>query len=299
MGRRKGYNKDKRDGGRFIQLPVCVLDSPAYLTASPNARMLLLELAVQYQGNNNGDLACPWRAMAQRGFRSPATLHNAKLELLAHGLICETRKGGYPNKASLYALTWLALDECGGKLDWGAVAYTKLRGAYRKYQPPGKPPVHFNKRRRKVSDTAAVSRAPASRTYGTSVHPERPPPAVSIGPENAPRGPRQPYYSIDIPGGIPLSGVNLLCPERVRLGQSDSPAAHRAAECWGLIETSPGLYEHPLGDKPVTSPGTSFELAYGPVYEPTPPTDYENPAAMAKRKQAARALIQNAARRLP
>jgi hypothetical protein len=35
---------------------------------------------------------------------------------LAHGFIEQTRQGG-KNQCSLYAVTWLAIDECNGKLD--------------------------------------------------------------------------------------------------------------------------------------------------------------------------------------
>jgi hypothetical protein len=62
------------------------------------------------------------------GWRSEATLHKAKQELLALGLIAETRKGARPNKASLYGVTWAELDECDGKLDISPQAFP--RGAY-------------------------------------------------------------------------------------------------------------------------------------------------------------------------
>jgi hypothetical protein len=101
----------KRDSGRFIQLPLSVLNGRAYLDCSPHARMLLIDLVAQYHGNNNGDLACPWKWMKPRGWRSEATLNKAKKELLESGLIVETRMGARPNKCSLYALTCFALDE--------------------------------------------------------------------------------------------------------------------------------------------------------------------------------------------
>lgn len=57
--------------------------------------------------------------MRPRGWKSEDTLNKAKRALLDSCLIVETRKGQRPNKCSLYALTWFALDECGGKLDYG------------------------------------------------------------------------------------------------------------------------------------------------------------------------------------
>ena len=131
MTRRKSFRggKDKRDGGAFISVPLSVLNSRAYLSLSSYARMLLFDLFAQYRGENNGDLCAAWKFMEPRGWRSEATLQNAKRELIASGLIVETRKGARPNKASLYAATWCALDHCAGKLDITPAEFT--RGAYR------------------------------------------------------------------------------------------------------------------------------------------------------------------------
>lgn len=125
--------KDKRDGGAFVTIPIAVLQSRAYLDASPYARMLLIDLAMQYRGDNNGDLCAAWKVMQPRGWRSEETLQKAKRELLDLGLIVETRKGARPNKATLYAVTWCALDPCGGKLDLSPTAFP--RGAYRLRDP--------------------------------------------------------------------------------------------------------------------------------------------------------------------
>lgn len=123
----------KRERGHFVSMPHAVLNSPAYLAASPHARMLLLDLAVQYRGNNNGDLSGAWSFMVGRGWRSKETLTSAKRELMRLGLIVETRMGARPNKASLYALTWFDLDEQ-PKLEISAKDYQ--RGLYRLYNPP-------------------------------------------------------------------------------------------------------------------------------------------------------------------
>lgn len=126
-------NRDKSDKGAFLKLPMSVLTSKAYLSAGAHARMLLIDIAMQYKGDNNGDLCAAWKLMKPRGWRSELTLHRAKQELLGLGLIVETRKGARPNKASLYAVTWCALDDCGGKLDMSARAFP--RGAYRLLDP--------------------------------------------------------------------------------------------------------------------------------------------------------------------
>jgi hypothetical protein len=127
MARNSRYKnaRQKRDGSRFFQIPACVLEGAAYLGLSSHARMLLFDLLPQYRGNNNGDLCAAWKLMQPRGWKSEETLHKAKLELLDAGLMVETRKGARPNKASLYALTWYALDDCGGKLDMSVQGFPR------------------------------------------------------------------------------------------------------------------------------------------------------------------------------
>ncbi|RFC32895.1 MAG: hypothetical protein DID92_2727745127 [Candidatus Nitrotoga sp. SPKER] len=125
--------KDKRDGGAFFTVPAAVLNGAAYLGCGSHARMLLFDLLAQYRGNNNGDLCAAFSLMKRRGWKSTHTLIAAKRELLDAGLIMETRMGARPNKASLYALTWHALDECGGKLDISAQGFQ--RGAYKLKDP--------------------------------------------------------------------------------------------------------------------------------------------------------------------
>ena len=126
---------DKRDGGGHVAIPFSVLNGAAYISLSAHARMLLFDLAAQYRGDNNGDLCAAWKLMHPRGWKSEDTLGKAKAELLASGLIVETRKGARPNKCSLFALTWYALDDCGGKLDIKPASFP--RGAYKlKDRPP-------------------------------------------------------------------------------------------------------------------------------------------------------------------
>ena len=121
--------KVKRNTGWFLKMPVEVLDSPRYCGLSFKARALLLDLGAQYRGNNNGDMAAPWSLMKTRGWRSKETLRNALLELLGAGMIELTRQGGL-HCPSLYALTWLEINECGGKLDVEATQVAS--GAWRK-----------------------------------------------------------------------------------------------------------------------------------------------------------------------
>lgn len=115
--RRRDRSKGRREAGRFALIPHAVMDSPNYLAVSAHAIRLLLELVRQFNGySNNGDLAAPWSLMARRGWKSRDTLAKALAELQHYGLIERTAQGGM-HKPNLYALTWAAIDPCGGKLD--------------------------------------------------------------------------------------------------------------------------------------------------------------------------------------
>lgn len=122
-------HKGNRIGEGFVALPYSVLNSPLFMALSPHALKLLLDVAAQYRGDNNGDLSAAWKLMQPRGWRSEATLHKAKHELLDTGFLYEARKGHRPNVCSLFALTWFALDE-NDKFDPGAKARF-TRGEFR------------------------------------------------------------------------------------------------------------------------------------------------------------------------
>ena len=108
--------KNRREKGRFLSVPCVVLESKNYLSLSPLAKLLLQDLHLQYRGSNNGDLSAPWSIMKPRAWRSKASLFKARDELLRTGFIRITRMGDR-RRPHLYALTFLAIDECQGKLD--------------------------------------------------------------------------------------------------------------------------------------------------------------------------------------
>jgi hypothetical protein len=125
----KNRHKGNRIGEAFVALPMSVANSPLFTALSPHAVKLLIDVAAQYRGDNNGDLSLAWKLMKPRGWRSEATLHKAKREILDAGFLYETRKGQRPNLCSLFALTWHHLDPC-DKFDPGAKAGF-MRGEYR------------------------------------------------------------------------------------------------------------------------------------------------------------------------
>lgn len=112
MGRDKQTKRAKaaRDGSRFLALPHVVIDSPAFLALSGPALRLLLDIARQYEGGNNGRLVACSKYLKTRGWTSEGTASRARKELEQSALIVETRKGMRPNRATWYAITWAALD---------------------------------------------------------------------------------------------------------------------------------------------------------------------------------------------
>lgn len=109
MGRSK-HRRTGRDGVRFLALPHTVLDSHAFLGLSAPAVRLLLDIARQFDGQNNGRLVACMSALKSRGWNSNDTLTRARKELEASHLLYQTRIGMRPNRAAWFALTWLALD---------------------------------------------------------------------------------------------------------------------------------------------------------------------------------------------
>ena len=111
-------SKGRKGGGRFAGIPHSVMNHPDYLRLSANSVRLLLEMARQYNGHNNGDLTAAWTIMRERAFKSKTTLAKLLRELEAKGFLICTRQWRFLNPGSrcaLFALTWLAIDECPGK----------------------------------------------------------------------------------------------------------------------------------------------------------------------------------------
>ena len=129
----KKGGSSSRDAGRFVALPISVIDSAAYKKLSHPARSLLIELDRQYASDNNGRLLTSRSYLRSRGWTSSDTITRAKRELLEAGFIHETVKGARPNKASWYAVTWRTLDRLKG-YDEGAVE-SFVRSAYSKNDP--------------------------------------------------------------------------------------------------------------------------------------------------------------------
>jgi len=101
--------------GQILAIPRNVKRSEAFKACSPLARALLIELADQHNGANNGRLHLSYVYLREQGFRSKDQITKGRDELMARNLIILTRQGGLPIRnegrttfggASWFALTW-------------------------------------------------------------------------------------------------------------------------------------------------------------------------------------------------
>lgn len=115
----KDKNRAKHTGRRksdtFTLIPHALIDSENWKRASPTAICLLLEVARQYNGYNNGNLCASRTVLRPRGWTSPEVITWATRELLHFGFIIRTKRGGLHMGPNLYALTWQAIDDCKGR----------------------------------------------------------------------------------------------------------------------------------------------------------------------------------------
>ncbi len=100
----------KREEGPFFAKPIAFLKSPLYRRLSRSAKVLIDDLGAQYNMENNGQLLATFNRLKDLGWGSEETLFHARRELEEAGITVETKKGGYPNRASWYALTFFDLD---------------------------------------------------------------------------------------------------------------------------------------------------------------------------------------------
>jgi hypothetical protein len=133
MGNNRFKNAQaKRESGGFAPLPYAVMRSYSFTLLTAHAVKLLVDLLAQYRGNNNGDLSAAWTLMQLRGWKSKDTLNKALRELRDGNWLEVTRQGGR-HKATLYGLTFYAIDDCKGKLDVRATS--SPRGTWKKNEP--------------------------------------------------------------------------------------------------------------------------------------------------------------------
>lgn len=104
----------ERFSGTFTAIPHAVQDSVAFRWASHRAQALLLELARQLNGKNNGRLQLSVKWLKGRGWTSTDVIQKAKREILERGLAEKTRLGGLGVGPDRYAVTWLPILDYSG-----------------------------------------------------------------------------------------------------------------------------------------------------------------------------------------
>ena len=78
---------------------------------------MLLELARQYNRNNNGKLCATFSQLKPRGWKSEDTLRRCLKELIGANLLIITKRGMYgkgKREPNFYALTWQPIDDIPG-----------------------------------------------------------------------------------------------------------------------------------------------------------------------------------------
>jgi hypothetical protein len=160
----------ERVEGGYAAIPWVVLDSPAYTGASIAAKALLLELARQHNGANNGRLHLAHSWLARRGWPSKSAVEKARAELVERGLIVQTKQGGLFIGPTWYALTWHQITNFVG-LDIAAHQYHKGGWGLCKLPPTArrKPPTKKScqpDHRGSIDPTTGAESKPADPTTG-------------------------------------------------------------------------------------------------------------------------------------
>lgn len=120
MARKRSTSKGRRDRPRFIGFTLPFIEHKNFSLLSHRAVRMIISLRAQYNGYNNGDLVATLSVMKKYGWNSNDQIKKAIDELLDQDFVVLTRQGSRPKNPNLYAMTWEAIDECGGKLEIGS-----------------------------------------------------------------------------------------------------------------------------------------------------------------------------------
>lgn len=107
------WGNSKTKSGKFLYASVehRVLDSPAFADLGFASRTVLLLMARQYNGSNNGKLQATFSWMKRYGIGSEHTLQKSIAELISHGFVYRSRSHGANKAWARYALTWLPISK--------------------------------------------------------------------------------------------------------------------------------------------------------------------------------------------
>ena len=94
----------------FLALPHTMLSSEAWATLSGTEVKMLIELARQFNGRNNGAFRASWEYLKGHGWISKSTIQNVLKSLEDKQWTKKTRQGGRDKRCTLYAVTWLPIN---------------------------------------------------------------------------------------------------------------------------------------------------------------------------------------------
>lgn len=118
MSRTRARAKGRRGGEseHFARIPVSVLESEACKTLEHAAFRILVILASQYRGSNNGTQALTPSFSQRFGTLGKNTVYRSLEQLVARNLLIETRPGlRMKNHFALYAIGWEPIDNYEGQ----------------------------------------------------------------------------------------------------------------------------------------------------------------------------------------
>lgn len=162
---------EARTGGYFVALPHDVMTSAAYVDLKPDARALLFELLLRFNGHNNGKIGLSQRDARARLGMSPQRIVDAFDRLIDHGFVELATEGDRALRlAREWRLTWIT--------SGGGPPYILPTFAYRSWAP-GEPVQAITRTRKKRifssasvaegHDPASTSVADANGAASTSV----------------------------------------------------------------------------------------------------------------------------------
>lgn len=140
-GMSKSYAKSKGRAGKsppFVMLPKSMMQSEAFRKLSPHATRLLLVVAFEFRGANNGSLVVLWETAQQFGFSNKRTFYRALGELEQKGFIEMTKppvRRGKPS-ATRWALTWMPINEPVGDVRHDVAASAKASNLWKEWTDP-------------------------------------------------------------------------------------------------------------------------------------------------------------------
>ncbi len=152
MARLKKELRPERISGGYGGIPWAVSDSQSFAGASDKAKSLLYALIRQHNGMNNGHLHLSKKWLHEHGWKCPESNMKSCKELIARGIVIQTKWGGLNMGPNLYALTWYDITNYVG-LDITSKGYH--RSAYlvcnmpptKRRKPPIKKQIDHNDKR--------------------------------------------------------------------------------------------------------------------------------------------------------